>query len=350
MVFDEIGLCYFASSHKGVPDNGTRSCPVDVGTSSYVYGGGGPYDYDELGLTDHFFNVVHAVDQPLWDSCNESQLGVIAELVNIKVDGHISERIYDRISLWGNRILPPDHTLPEDYYSTKKLDDVDLDYCKFCGDGRYKPARGRDPHLKKSPYAILRYLPLTPRLQRLYSSRAIVEHMIWHATHQTNERSMCHPSNAEAWKHFDRMDPDFVEEPRNVQLAFAQMVLRHTLWHVGVRTYDYGVWIFMMRVALMWIVNDLPAYGMVSGWSTTGVRGCPVFMDIKEKMKDNINAHRNLKIICNRPELELVERRPKVMPKAVYTLGEEQKRRVCEWILSLKFPDGYASNLACLLT
>ncbi|KAL0287119.1 UNVERIFIED_CONTAM: hypothetical protein Sangu_2706700 [Sesamum angustifolium] len=32
----------FASSHKGIPDDGTRSCPVDAGTSSYVYDGGDP--------------------------------------------------------------------------------------------------------------------------------------------------------------------------------------------------------------------------------------------------------------------------------------------------------------------
>ncbi|KAK4406487.1 hypothetical protein Sango_0655200 [Sesamum angolense] len=53
-------------------------------------------------------------------------------------------------------------------------------------------------------------------------------------------------------------------------------------------------------------------------------------MDIKEKTKDNMNAHRNLKIIHNRPELELDERRPTVMPKAVHTLAKEQKRRVWE--------------------
>ncbi|KAL0317437.1 UNVERIFIED_CONTAM: hypothetical protein Sangu_2158000 [Sesamum angustifolium] len=69
-------------------------------------------------------------------------------------------------------------------------------------------------------------------------------------------------------------------------------------------------------------------------------------MDIKEKTKDNINASRDLKIICNRPELELDKRRPNVMPKVVYTLENEQKRRVCEWIRALKFLDGYASNLA----
>ncbi|KAL0340301.1 UNVERIFIED_CONTAM: hypothetical protein Sradi_4546900 [Sesamum radiatum] len=53
-----------------------------------------------------------------------------------------------------------------------------------------------------------------------------------------------------------------------------------------------------------------------------------------------------LMIICNCPELELDEHRPNIMPKAVYTLENEQKRRVCEYIRGLKFPDGYASNLA----
>ncbi|KAL0287406.1 UNVERIFIED_CONTAM: hypothetical protein Scaly_2765000 [Sesamum calycinum] len=59
-----------------------------------------------------------------------------------------------------------------------------------------------------------------------------------------------------------------------------------------------------------------------------------------------MNAHRDLKIISNRPELELDEHKLNVMPKAIYTLGKEQKRRVCEWIRGLKFPDGYASSLA----
>ncbi|KAL0311572.1 UNVERIFIED_CONTAM: hypothetical protein Sangu_2451900 [Sesamum angustifolium] len=106
MVFYAVGSSYFASYHECVPDDGTRSFSVDAGTSSYVYGGDGPYDYDESRLANHFSNLVHAADQPLWDGCNQSQLGVIAELVDIKVDCHISEQIYNRISQWANRILP----------------------------------------------------------------------------------------------------------------------------------------------------------------------------------------------------------------------------------------------------
>ncbi|KAL0444237.1 UNVERIFIED_CONTAM: hypothetical protein Slati_2146400 [Sesamum latifolium] len=70
-------------------------------------------------------------------------------------------------------------------------------------------------------------------------------------------------------------------------------------------------------------------------------------MDIKGKTKDNLNAQKDLKIICNQSELELDERRPNAMPKAVYILTKEQKRRICEWIHGLKFPDGYASNITC---
>ncbi|KAL0416575.1 UNVERIFIED_CONTAM: hypothetical protein Slati_3489400 [Sesamum latifolium] len=56
-----------------------------------------------------------------------------------------------------------------------RKDGIDLDYCKFCGEARDKPTSERNPNHKKTPYAILRYLPLTPRLQRLYASEATTE-------------------------------------------------------------------------------------------------------------------------------------------------------------------------------
>ncbi|KAL0401976.1 UNVERIFIED_CONTAM: hypothetical protein Slati_4227500 [Sesamum latifolium] len=195
MVFYAVGPSYFSSSHDGVPDDGTRSCPLDADRSEYCYGGG-PYDYES------------------------------------------------------------------------------------------------------------RYLPLTPHLQRLYSSRATVEHMMWHATHQTDEGSVCHPSDAEAWKNFDQMYPNFAEEPpynlppgmcMSSEYMFLTMIIPGLsnpkrlivvylkslieellqLWHVGVRTSDHATYNeFIMRAALMWTVNDLPAYRIASGWSTTGVMGC----------------------------------------------------------------------------
>ncbi|KAL0368323.1 UNVERIFIED_CONTAM: hypothetical protein Scaly_1051200 [Sesamum calycinum] len=60
---------------------------------------------------------------------------------------------------------------------------------------------------------------------------------------------------------------------------------------------------------------------------------------------DNLNARKNLKFICNRLEFELDEHRRNAMPKAVYTLTKDQKRRRCEWVLGLKFSDDYAYNI-----
>ncbi|KAL0302854.1 UNVERIFIED_CONTAM: hypothetical protein Sradi_6153500 [Sesamum radiatum] len=70
------------------------------------------------------------------------------------------------------------------------------------------------------------------------------------------------------------------------------------------------------------------------------------FINIKGKSKDNLNARKDLTIICDRLELQVDERRSNIMPKVVYTLTKDQKRKVCEWIKCLKFPDGYTSNLS----
>ncbi|KAK4406549.1 hypothetical protein Sango_0661400 [Sesamum angolense] len=116
---------------------------------------------------------------------------------------------------------------------------------------------------------------------------------------------MCHSSDAEAWKHFGWMYPNLAEEPCNVWPGFctdgfASHVIPNPsnlkrlidvyleplieellqLWHVGMRMYDHATdRAFMMWTALMWTRNDLPTYGMVSGWSTVGVMGCPVCID-----------------------------------------------------------------------
>ncbi|XP_061348046.1 uncharacterized protein LOC133293480 [Gastrolobium bilobum] len=48
----------------------------------------------------------------------------------------------------------------------------------------------------------------------------------------------------------------------------------------GVLTYDVSLrQNFTMRVALMWTINDFPAYGMLSGWQTSGKLACLVCLE-----------------------------------------------------------------------
>jgi hypothetical protein len=51
------------------------------------------------------------------------------------------------------------------------------------------------------------------------------------------------------------------------------------LWE-GVVTYDISrKKNFKMKAALMWTINDFPAYGMLSGWGTHGKLACPICME-----------------------------------------------------------------------
>ncbi|KAL0286583.1 UNVERIFIED_CONTAM: hypothetical protein Sangu_2727800 [Sesamum angustifolium] len=125
-------------------------------------------------------------------------------------------------------------------------DDIDLNYCKF--------------------------------VEKL---EATAEQKMWHANHETEERSMCHPYDVEAWRHFHLIYPNFAAKPHNVIMGCAWMVILgpsnlkclidvyleplieelQNFWHVGVLTLDNAKnETFTMPDALMWTVNDLPAY------------------------------------------------------------------------------------------
>ncbi|KAL0289358.1 UNVERIFIED_CONTAM: hypothetical protein Scaly_2706000 [Sesamum calycinum] len=319
--------------------------------------------------------VAHVECHPLWNGCTQSQLDAV-ELVDIKTNDHISQRIYDRISPWANRILPPNHTLLGDYYSRKKIvkdlglpdekihacnngcmlywkDDVDLEYCKFCGTLGTTLPEGKT-HTEKNSCVVLRYLPLTLRLQRLYSSRATAKHMTWHATHQTEEGSMCYPSDTEVYNHFDRTYPDFAEEPRNVRLdlstdGFAPHVNMRTYscWPIIITLFNLPPSISMhSKYMFVTMVEYSRGYGMFDRMNDTRAFhlqhsrkacyfDCPDDFYLstiptegtRKPSRRIMSRIRDLKIICNRRELELDECRPNVMPKVVYTLVKEQKRR-----------------------
>ncbi|KAL0291760.1 UNVERIFIED_CONTAM: hypothetical protein Sradi_7014600 [Sesamum radiatum] len=94
--------------------------------------------------------------------------------------------------------------------------------CKICHHPRFKPRRrgGKKKH-KDIPFKQLSYLPLAPRLQRLYTSKITAEHMRWHKETLSEDGKLCHPRDGEAWKHFDQTYPSFAIEPRNVRLALS---------------------------------------------------------------------------------------------------------------------------------
>ncbi|KAG8501221.1 hypothetical protein CXB51_003352 [Gossypium anomalum] len=188
--------------------------------------------------------------------------------------------------------------------------------------------------LRKKPVKVLRYFPLIPRLQRLFMSSKTAESMRWHNDQWTDDGLLRHPADSLAWKSFDSKFPSFASDPRNVRLGLAAdgfnpfkiMSTSYSTWPVVLVPYNLPPWICMkqfsfilsmiipgekgpgndidiylqplieelkqlwsgveaydvlrkenynLRVALLWTINDFPAYANLSGWSTKGRYACP---------------------------------------------------------------------------
>ncbi|XP_052117337.1 uncharacterized protein LOC107489344 isoform X2 [Arachis duranensis] len=206
--------------------------------------------------------------------------------------------------------------------------------CDHCGASRWK-FEEKDGKRKKIPIKVLRYFRITPRLKRLYMSTKTAFDMRWHDAKRIDDGYLRHPADSEAWKSFDELHKSFSDEPRNVRLGlasdgfnpFGNMSTKYSvwpvvlipynlppwkcmkdpylmlsllipgskspgkaidtylrplieelkeLWNVGVDTFDaYEKKNFKMRAAILWTVNDFPAYGDLSGWNTRGALRCP---------------------------------------------------------------------------
>ncbi|XP_042425958.1 uncharacterized protein LOC122013798 [Zingiber officinale] len=210
-------------------------------------------------------------------------------------------------------------------------ENVGFENCPICGSSRWvdKNAKG-----KKIPKKVMRYFPLSPRLKRLYSSRHTAKDMRWHDVERPKENGVLrHPTDGSAWKMFDNKFLVFGMDPRNVRLGlatdgfnpFGSMNTTYNMWHVIVVPYNMPPWkcmksenmmlsllipgptspgkdmdvflqplieelkklwegvntrdavtsdIFLMHAAVLWTINDFPAYALMSGWSTKGYKAC----------------------------------------------------------------------------
>ncbi|CAL1399254.1 unnamed protein product [Linum trigynum] len=188
---------------------------------------------------------------------------------------------------------------------------------------------------KEKPKKVLWWFPLKPRLQRLFMCSKTASLMRWHFDKRVDDGCLRHPADARAWKDFDARYPDFAKEPRNIRLGlatdgfnpFRNLSSTHSTWPVLLTIYNWAPWLcmkqhsmilsllipgphspgdkidvfleplivdlhdlwvhgmqtydaqekkmFQLHAALMWTINDFPAYSMLSGWRTRTKFACP---------------------------------------------------------------------------
>lgn len=315
-----------------------------------------------------FYGLLKETNKPLFEGSSNSKLSMCIRLLGLKSQFHVPDLALDLMTKMMLDATPVRDGLPQSYYDAKRLvsklglgvkridccvkgcmlyydnefgmNDANLVECKFCQQPRYHQRNNsRVSRGKSIPRKAMFYLPIVSRLQRLFASIQTAGNMTWHYENRRNSSELRHPSDGQAWKHFDQMHPDFASDPRNVRLGlssdgftpyiqasstpyscwpvivtpynlppdmcmskpymflaavipgpsnpttgidiFLQPLIDDLkrLWN-GVLTYDIARREnFMMRAALMWTINDFPAYGMLSGWGTHGKLACPICME-----------------------------------------------------------------------
>ncbi|CAM8879644.1 unnamed protein product [Rhodiola kirilowii] len=312
-----------------------------------------------------YFNLMQYSSLPAYDGCTtETELSINMKLLATKANYGFSEAAFDSICGTIKNLIGGENRIPASFRESKKVvselgmgfkridvcvrgcmiyyaEDESLLLCRFYGEPRYEPTRNAESSTsyKRNARSEMFYLPIIPRLQRLFISETSASEMSWHAKPRHDANTMVHPSDGESWKHFDACYPTFASDARNVRLGlcsdgfspwgmsskqyscwpvmltpynFPPWMCMQTrflwltilipgpsnpkkrldiylrpliedlvhLWDVGVETYDSSrKQNFNMKAALMWTISDFPAYGMLSGWSTQGKFGCPYCME-----------------------------------------------------------------------
>ncbi|XP_057779975.1 uncharacterized protein LOC130998576 [Salvia miltiorrhiza] len=207
--------------------------------------------------------------------------------------------------------------------------------CPTCGVSRWKECMNSS--MKNSiPAKVLWYFPPIPRFQRMYRNKDISKNLTWHGDRRVNDGYLRHPADSPCWKVVDHRWREFQDEPRHLRLALsADGINPHSLmsssyscwpvllvtynlppwlcfkrkfimltlliagpkqpgndidvylapliddltqlWKVGVETYDaFRDEMFLLKVVLLWTINDFPAYGNLSGCKVHGYHACPI--------------------------------------------------------------------------
>ncbi|XP_074374466.1 uncharacterized protein LOC141714869 [Apium graveolens] len=254
---------------------------VDVSEAAY---NSGQYDNDSY----QFKRFVADAEQPLYEGSDCTKLESMLKLHNWKSRFGITDSAFTDLLSSVASLLPKDNVLPSNAYEAKKNPlqfrgvHADATKCPKCRLSRWKLTKKGEERVNL-PAKVMWYFPIIPRFKRMFKSPSTAELMCWHTQQRTQDGKMRHPADSPSWKNIDYRWPSFGSEPRNLRLALSAegvnphnngLSNRYSCWPVILVTSNLPPWLF-----LMWMINDFPAYGNLSGCVNKGYKYCPVCGD-----------------------------------------------------------------------
>ncbi|XP_078153071.1 uncharacterized protein LOC144548255 [Carex rostrata] len=238
----QFGFCnlYHVWYKHGEPHPGANplSPPTSIATDRMGElirdAAGVDFDWNEVqpvGAAKKFFDMMQSSKTPLWKvnltgelKCEKhSVLSVVTHAIALKSEFQLSQKCFDAIMGLMKSTLPDGEQMPDNFYQSKRFVEelgmahVKIDvcpnfctlyyndvnkkkmFCDVCLQPRYKPS-GPNKKAKPVPQKILRYLPITPRLQRMFMTEKSAQNMRWHKEGVRDKPGfMGHPADSEAW-------------------------------------------------------------------------------------------------------------------------------------------------------
>jgi hypothetical protein len=176
-------------------------------------------------------------------------LQAVTRLMEMKSKYNFSNQCYNDIVKLIIDLLPAKHNMSKDLYQSKKIvaglgmnykkinvcerncmlfwkEHKDDTECMHCGRSRYVKVVNEDGASVTTTVVVkqLCYMPITPRLKRLYLSEETVKQMRWHKKEKHDSEDpdiMSHPTDSEVWETLDHFDLEFARDPKSVYLGLS---------------------------------------------------------------------------------------------------------------------------------
>jgi hypothetical protein len=188
---------------------------MDEMLATIVGGHPPPIDDEPPTYAKAFYRMVESADQLVHESTTHSSLSGMARLLALKAEYNMSIAHFEANLELIHELLPPESKLPKDFYQSKMLfeglsmayvkidvcynncmlhykDNASKDKCDVYGTSCYEDGNSR------VPCKVLRYLPFTDRLQRLFLHQDTAKLLRSH--YPSKSGKMVHPCDGEAWQ------------------------------------------------------------------------------------------------------------------------------------------------------
>jgi hypothetical protein len=232
-----------SESDRNEDDDQMDEMLADIGRE-YEVGSGEQGQPPEV---QNFYRLLAAADEKVHDGTDVTVLQAVTHLMAMKSKYNFSNQCYNNIIKLIIDLIPMKHNMLKDLYRSKKIvfglsmnyekidvfkkncmlfwkEDKDDIECMHCGRSRYVKMRNEDSVsvTTKVTTKQLRYIPIMPRLKRLFLSKETAKQMKWHheGKHESEDPDiMSCPVDSEAWLTLDHFDPEFARDPRSVRLG-----------------------------------------------------------------------------------------------------------------------------------